>query len=419
MADYPDREHFIPVRVTDLVEFLCTRSGPLDGDGLGPGDRDRFRRFARAVTLHLHAVYQAELRQLKDAYAAFDPDADPKPLAKPTGAEREAGLGKLFDTFCHLMQRANYTRLSREELERTMAGASDWGVDMDIPWDAFDRVEVFVRGKGTSRRFRRNWRKWFRREAVAVPTFSRAAVMFKQRPHKRLGDDADTDDVFLKLFKDIPRQDVEMLLPGGRVKMPLLDRFKLGGSLTSTVGYVLYKLSTFKLGVLTGALFGGVTVAAMTLYAPIALILGYGYKTWYSFQVSKQTYSLQLTQSLYYQNLDNNGGVVFRLLDEAEEQETREALLAYFYLWRYAGADGWTPADLDGYVELDLERQLGVEVDFEIEDALAKLVRAGIVSESAGRYAAVPIDAAQDRLDRLWEEYTRAAVPAGELVSAG
>ncbi|MBX9581708.1 MAG: DUF3754 domain-containing protein [Gemmataceae bacterium] len=419
MAEYPDREHFIPVRVADLVEFLCTRSGPADGDKLSAEDEARFRRFARAVTLHLHAVYLAELRQLKDAYAAFDPDADPKPLARPTGADRAAALGKLFDTFCHLMGRANYTRLSPAEVAEITAGASDWGVDMDIPWDAFDRVEVFVRGRGASRRYRRNWRRWFRTEAVAVPTFARAAVIFKQRPHKRLGPDADTADVFLKLFKDIPRQDVEMLLPGGRVKMPLLDRFKLGGSLTSTVGYVLYKLSTFKLGVLTGALFGGITAAAVALYAPIALILGYGYKTWYSFQVSKQTYSLQLTQSLYYQNLDNNGGVVFRLLDEAEEQETREALLAYFYLWRYAGADGWTPADLDGYVELDLERQLGVEVDFEIEDALAKLVRAGIVTEAGGRYAAVPLGAAQDRLDRLWQEYTRGSVPAGELVSAG
>lgn len=414
MAEYADREHFIPVRVTDLVEFLSARAGP--GGDAGPDDRARFRHFARAVTLHLHAIYQAELRQLKDAYAPFDPDADPKPLAKPTEAERAAALGKLFDTFCHLMGRANYTRLSRDELAKVSAGASDWGVDMDIPWDAFDRVEVFVRGKGTSRRFRRNWRKWFRKEEVQVPTFSRAAVMFKQRPHKRLGDDADTDDVFLKLFKDIPRQDIEMLLPGGRIKMPLLDRFKLGGSLTSTVGYVLYKLSTFKLGVLTGALFGGISAAAVALYAPIALILGYGYKTWYSFQVSKQTYSLQLTQSLYYQNLDNNGGVVFRLLDEAEEQETREALLAYYYLWRHAGEAGWTPAELDDHVEQDLERRLGVAVDFEIEDALAKLVRAGIVSEAGGKYHAAPIDAAQARLDALWEQYTRGGVPAGELV---
>jgi hypothetical protein len=141
------------------------------------------------------------------------------------------------------------------------------------------------------------------------------------------------------------------------------------------------------------------------LFGPLALIAGYGYKTWYSFQVAKQTYSLQLTQSLYYQNLDNNGGVVFRLLDEAEEQEIREVLMAYFYLWRYAGDRGWTEKELDDYIEMDLERRLKLEVDFEIDDAIRKLQAAGIVETTDGRYRAIPIDQAQSKLDHMWMKY--------------
>lgn len=405
MAEYADREHFIPVRVADLVDFLAAESGPLTGQRLTPDEQARFRRFARSVSLHLHALYHNELRQLEDSYASFDPDAHPKPLKKLDGPAKVAAQGKLFATFTHLMERANYIRLSKEEMEKVMAGASDWGIDMDIPWDAFEQVEVFVRGKGMSKRFKRNWRNRFRLEEVRVPTFSRVAVMFKQREHKRLGKEADTESVFLKLFKDIPQMDIEMLLPGGRVKMPLLERLKLGGSLSSTVGYVGWKL-TGSAGAIGAALGTLTTATVLTLYTPIALVLGYGYKTWYSFQVSKQTYSLQLTQSLYYQNLDNNSGVMYKLLDEAEEQETRETLLSYFYLWRYAGdRGGWTAAELDDYVELDLERRLNIEVDFEIADALAKLERAGIVEKSGDRYRAVPLEAAQARLDRLWQEY--------------
>jgi len=270
---------------------------------------------------------------------------------------------------------------------------------------AFERVGIFYRGKGTSRRFRRPWRRLFRKEEVVVPTFNRVAIILKQQPNKRLGADADTTNVFLKLFKEIPRMDIEMLLPGTRIKMPLVDRFKLGGSVSSSIGYVGWKLSAVSLSGLSGALMAG---SFLTLYTPIALVLGYGYKTWYSFQVSKQTYSLQLTQSLYYQNLDNNGGVVYRLLDDAEEQETRETLLAYFFLWRYAGERGWTPAELDAYIELDLAKRLDLSVDFEIADALKKLERAGIAGVADGRYRALPIDAAQDQLDVMWEQYTRA-----------
>jgi hypothetical protein len=184
--------------------------------------------------------------------------------------------------------------------------------------------------------------------------------------------------------------------------------------------FVGWKLgSSFSLSGISTALFAGTTAAFLTLYTPIALILGYGYRTWYGFQVSKQTYSLQLTQSLYYQNLDNNGGVVYRLLDEAEEQETRETLLAYFYLWRYAGDRGWTAAELDDYVELDLERRLNMEVDFEIGDAVRKLERAGIVEVSGDRYRAVPIEAAQEKLDTLWERYSKEGVPTPEAAAAG
>jgi len=405
MAEFRDREHYIPLRVVDLVDYLCSEAGPLLDQRLEPHDQAAFRRFARSVAGHVHTVYLTQLRRLKEAYALFDPDAEPKPLHTPTPEQRAADLESLFTTFVTLMERANYTRLTRDEMEEVTRGASSWGIDMDVAWDAFERVEVFYRGKGEGRRVLRSWRRLWRREEVAVPTFGRVAVIFKQRPHKRLGPDADCDSVFLKLFKDMPQQDTEMLLPGGRIRMPKFDRLKLGGSITSTVGYVVWKLwdsvSSITGAILTGSLF--------SLYGPLVLIGGYGYKTWYSFQVSRQTYTLQLTQSLYYQNLDSNAGVTYRLLDEAEDQEIREVLLSYFYLWRYAGDRGWTADQLDDYIELDLEKRLSMEIDFEVEDALRKLVAAELVEAcDEGRYRAAPIAKAQETLDELWARYARA-----------
>ena len=399
------REHYIPIRVADLVGYLCTESGPMHNQTLTPDEQTAFRNFARVVTLHVHAVYQTEIRQLKDTYAPFDPDADPTPLTSPIGEHRTKALDHLFGTFVHLMSRANYRRLTRDEMELIMQGASDWGVDMDVAWDAFDKVEVFYRGKSVGKRVLRSWRWFWRKREQDVPTFSRVVVMFKQREHKRLGDDPNTKSVFLKLFKDIPQVDIEMLLPGGRIRMPKLERLKFGGSIGTSLAYLGWKLSSFPLLSLLG---GFATGTLLLLWTPLALIAGYGYNTWYSFQSSRQTYTLQLTQSLYYQNLDNNGGVLFRLLDEAEEQEIREALLAYFFLWRYGGERGWTAAELDFYIELDLKKRVPAEVNFEIIDALNKLMRVGIVEKIDDRYRALPIDAAQEKLDTAWERYVRA-----------
>jgi hypothetical protein len=402
------REQYIPIRAADLVGYLCAETGPL-GDALLPPDKqEQFRRFAEVVSSHVHAAYKAEIVRLKNAYAEFDPDADPKPLHPLTGEARDRALSDLFDTLCRLMSRANYVRLARDQMEQIMAGASAWGVDMDVAWDAFDKVEVFYRGKGTTVRQRRGLLKFWRKYSVEVPTFARAAVVFKTRPHPRLDDDTDHTGVYMKLFKHTPQIDIEMLLPGGRVRMPKFDRLKITGSLASSGGYVLWKLSAFPIASLLGGFALNTLVA---LYTPLALLGGYAYKTWYTFNSTRQTYLHQLQQSLFYQNLANNGSVLFRALDEAEEQEIREVLLAYYFLWKYGGTHGWGSAELDFYIEKDLKKRLPAEVNFEIVDALDKLTRAGLATKRDFRYIPLPIEDAQTRLGALWSGYASAAPP--------
>jgi hypothetical protein len=413
MAEYADREHFIPLRVPDLVDLLCTDRGLGGIQPLLLEQRRAFQRLAAATAACMHAQCHAQLQRLKNAYAPFDPDADTMPLRQLTPAERAAASQALLQEIGQLMERANYIRLSRQDFEQIMQGASDWGVDMHVDWRCFQFVEVFVRGKTTGRRLRRRWYRLFQLESVSVPIFQRVMIMLQQRPHRRLGPNADTHSIFLKLFKDIPQMDIEMLLPGTRLKMPWKARCKLGGSAVGSVGYVGWKLSSAPMAGLSGLLSGGAgLIQLLTLYTPLALLLGYGYKTYATFQTTRQTYMLQLHQSLYYQNLDNNAGVFHRLMDEAEEQEVREILLAYFYLWRYAGATGWSASQLDDYVELDLERRLNMKIDFEVDDALAKLHRLGLVqlvgntadtsaATPSERYRAIPIDVATQMLHQL------------------
>ena len=71
--------------------------------------------------------------------------------------------------------------------------------------------------------------------------------------------------------------------------------------------------------------------------------------------------------------------MIHRLLDEAEEQVNREVMLAYFFLWREAPAEGWTPDELDRRVEQFLRDEAEAAIDFEVADALDKLRRFQIV----------------------------------------
>jgi hypothetical protein len=405
MAEYKDREHYIPLRKADLIDLLCKDKG------LSQEERENFRQFCRIISSIYHFEYLERLEDLKTEYAPFDPDRVTVELTTLTPQEREQRLDRLFENFRWLLERANYKRLTKEDIEAATKEVSDWGLNMDVDFDVFERIEGFVRGDVMGTRSRRRWWKLWRKEEVRVPLYQRLVFMLKLRKHKRLGSDIAFDKVFLKIFKDIPKMDLEMLLPGARIQMPRFTVWKLGTSMFGGLAWIVYTIVRSILAV--------AVLSIWALYGPVAALLGYGYKQWYGYQTTKQMYSLQLTTSLYFQNLDNNGGVLFHLLDEAEEQECREAILGYYYLWRYAGEQGWTAASLDDYVELELEQLVNLKVDFEIEDALQKLEKLNLVEKVNDRYRAVPLAKALETLDSIWDNYFRYANPEPEKAPVG
>jgi hypothetical protein len=391
------------LRKSELVDLLCRDKG------LPARERELFRQFCRLVIATYHFEYHQRLEEMKDAYAPFNPDADTRTTIKYLPEEKEQKREELFKHFTWLMERANYKHLTRDEIIAGK-GTSDWGLEMDVDFSAFERLDMFARGDIVGKRTRRRLANWFRQEEVKVPIYQRLVLILKMRPNKRLSKRVNTDTVYLKLFKEFPKLDLEMLLPGARWKMPRLERGKLGASLLSSVAWIAYKIFE-ELNTLTVAL---VESNPLVFWGPLSLVAGYGYKQWSGYQASRQAYSLQLTENLFFQNLDNNAGVLYHLLDEAEEQECREAILAYFHLWRNAPPEGWTSGQLDDYVELDLERLANLKVDFEIEDAIAKLEKLRIIEKRGDRYRAQPLDKALEMLDWTWDNYFKYNNPEPE-----
>ncbi len=388
MAQYSDREHYIPIRHADLLALLISDIGN------ETADVSRFRRLVGLLSAVINHDHFKLLSELKDDYAPFDPDVG---TVRPANLPGSDSIDSFVDRFTFLMERANFKRYTLDEVREMSKGVSYWGLNMDVDFSIFEKLEIFARGEGVgSRSIRRWYNLWLKRD-ISFPNISRLVLLVKLRPSTRLPPEIDTSRVYLKIFKDIPKMDVEMLLPGARLKMPTFNRLQIGSSLIGSGAWILYNVFQELIAI--------ARFSTNIILGPLIALAGYGYKQWYGYWSTRNMFHLQLTQSLYYRTLGSNKTVLFHLLDEAAVQECREAMLGYYYLWRRAGSDGWTVAELDNFVEKDLERLSGLKVDFEISDALAKLERFRLVRREGERYIAYPIDEAIESLQTAWVEF--------------
>ena len=168
MAEFLDREHYIPIRVADLVEYLCSESGPRGQTLTDSTNRPRFAGSPAPSPATSTPSTCASSARLKEAYTPFDPDADPKPAQdrRRPNSEHRGLWTSLFGILRPPDGAGELRAADARRAGNVMQGASSWGIDMDVAWDAFDTVEVFYRGKGLGKRTRRNWRKLWRREEV-------------------------------------------------------------------------------------------------------------------------------------------------------------------------------------------------------------------------------------------------------------
>ena len=239
---------------------------------------------------------------------------------------------------------------------------------------------------------------------MLLDAYQRLIIVLKFREGVDFGPFVRSDVIYLRMFKDVPHVDMEMHLPeqGTKVKMRWVDKAQIASPLAMGVPTLAFKL----LGVWSAAL-GNPLVLAPLMIAPISA----GVNSFFGFQRTKSKHLSSMIRNLYYLTMANNSSVLTRLIDSAEEEEYKETMLAYFFLWRrIAEPEAWSSMQLDRHVEAFLKEISGLEINFEISDALRKLFRLGLARrDSTGRLHAIPIEEALVVLDRLWDNTFRYA----------
>jgi hypothetical protein len=405
-------ERFIPFRKNSIVT-MCA-------DDLPAEERGSFRAFVEVLASLLHQEFRARLEAIKDTYYPFNPDTDTRTVVELDAAERQAAQQRLVDELTALAEDANFERISGDDLGRAFVEESLMKVRLEADFDDFEQVVFYRRGEQT-RREEVKYLFGLRRRTIEFTNYGKVLVYvkFKDAAHfesAKKNVDAlpfTPGSTIIKLFQDVPRADLEMLFPNARVRMRPVDKLLIGvPALVSGVIVVVTKLIAALIPLLLLLAFWlGMHREPVQLNQSQLVALGAGLMAFGGFLVRQYTkfknrkiqFMKALSENLYFRNLDNGAGVFHHLLDAAEEEEAKEAVLAYHFL-RTAGRP-LTPAELDRRIEDWFAQRWDAVLDFEVDDGVGKLRRLQlIVDDGQGRLAAVTLDEAKSRLDQIWDD---------------
>lgn len=357
--------------------------------------------FARIIEALHHHYAGGRSRGVQALYEAFDPDSETVP---PAQIVRPDPLERLFERIEGLLETANFTRVPHEVLLTQHDREVLRRLHIDPDHESIEQVAVYHRGLSSKAVNIRPIRKLFRLEERALPTYRRVVVVVRTR-HEPF--------VVLKLFKDVPVKDLELLLPTVRVKMKLLDKLKLsgsGGAAAISAWKLLKMIYTY-----IPSLAKLIAVPFKILLLPVFLVVGaiYGGKTVLDYSKIRASYVTVLAEHLYAITMASNRAVLTRLADMAGEEDSKEVLIAYALLSQ-AERPGITPDQLRARAEAFVWDRYRSKVTFDCDDALGKLEDLDLLWRDGERLNVVPLDAALRKTDGAWDDLYSAADRATE-----
>ncbi|HUU85602.1 MAG TPA: DUF3754 domain-containing protein [Phycisphaerae bacterium] len=371
----PD-DRFVPIRSCELAAAIAD-----DTARFGP-DASALASVYKAVEDVIEQEASALKRDLGDRYAAFNPDRETQPLADVKAARTPEGYADLEARLSYLLEKANFQRLDNVGIEATIRAARVRGLKVRVHPERVAQLGVWTRGGATTESRCRSLRHPVRGEQREVPVHRRLAIVTRLR---------DDPHIVLKLFKDIPVGEVEALLPHAEVAMSWLDRLKVVGGGAGVVGSTATKVLK---------LLGGLVYWSRLLWI---VLIGAGilaFRTIMGYRSARASRDSQRTRNLYYQNLDNNAGVVYALISMIAQEEVKEGFLAYA-LCHAAGGEVASPEDLAARVEAYLAERFEATVCFDVADAIETIDRLALWADRAEFKVIPPAEAAR-QLGEHW-----------------
>ena len=374
-------------------------------------EKGKFEKLFEILEHYFHDQGFNLIQKIKRNYAAFDPDKLEEERLKYRG---KSDLSIFKSSLHQVLERGNYNEIDQTILNEAIENADLVGLQLTINFDDFKEYSVYARGHHTTTEKVKRFFFWEKEVELEYYDYVVIYINYKDTAHFEKNKGSFENLPFtpgcsiIKLFKKVPKNDLETIFPNAVPKMSLKDKLLLwipglAGGISLLSAKVIPALVTMYAAYKSGEVLNISNSKASLIQGSIALgILGaYLFRQYNNYVSKKIKFSKMLTDSLYFKNIGNNSGVFPMLIDTSEEEELKETILAYAFLSQSQGP--LSAEELDTQIENWFQTEFQIELDFDLEDALYKLKKIGLGSEVNGKWTVLPLDMALERVDELWD----------------
>jgi hypothetical protein len=387
----PEPEAFIPFLYDDLVE-MC-----LEENRLPPSGHQDFREFCSFLSAVGNFLSHQSTERLDKDYAYFNPDTEMN-LRDCSEVELVEAEQRVIAAFREVAVNANYRKLGNDEIEKSFQERGLISLQTAVDLDEFEHVECFGRGNDVTTATKRNWRYQKYEEPIEIWRRVLLLMQFKR-------DDELTEEqlkrkekaalpyvpgkIYIYLYKDVPKPDLEILFPNVRVSMNMKDRFLIGIPAIvvgiGTVAKIGLKIGLV-VGVIAFAVFGvklfgvdenqanDMMKLATTFLAILVAVGAFGFKQYNAVKNKRIGFLKEVSEHLFFRNLAMNKAVFDRIIDDGEAEDAKEAMLVYYHMLVNPDKT-MTRESLDETIQDWMKEKHGTVIDFDIDGPIDKLAK--------------------------------------------
>lgn len=391
-APVSERQQFIPVS-REKVKQALLGNWQLDEDS-----SQKYSNLFKMFEVIWHHDMHHNLEDLKNRYDSMNPDSFEDINYNKTN------LSSFLEKLDEVMMDGNWLTITDEEIDEALEGEDILPISLDVRFDEFSNMKLYRLGDSYQETEVKSM-FGLKKETKNVRIFSNVLTVLEfkdekwfmaERKRKKHYLGQEGQGLHIRLFKDVPHLDMEVIFPNTSPSMRTLEKIKIGAPLVGGIVSLSMKYGPMLFGSTSGdtslSLLGGLLTALGT----------YVLKTYTSYQKTREKFRSAVAKDMYFKGIANNQSVLTYMIDMAEEQEVKEAICAYMFIQE--SDVSMNEEELDEAIEEWLLSTFGHDIDFEVDDALAKLEKMNLLSVADdGKLSVISVAQALVTLDDYWD----------------